>query len=45
MYDAETALGIRACLQEYRVLLRNAPTLSTELTEARDGRQLGKSAV
>ena len=37
MYDAETAPGIKACLQGYRVLFRNAPTLSTELTEAETG--------
>ena len=36
------ALGIKACLQGYRVLFRNASTLSTELTEARDSYQLGK---
>jgi DNA replication protein len=36
------ALGIKACLQGYRVLFRNASSLSTELTEARDGYQLGK---
>lgn len=36
------ALGIRACLQGYRVLFKNASTLSTELTEARDNYQLGK---
>ena len=37
------ALGIKACLQGYRVLFKNASTLSTELTEARDNYQLGKS--
>lgn len=36
------ALGIKACLHGYRVLFRNASSLSTELTEARDGYQLGK---
>lgn len=36
------ALGIKACLEGYRVLFRNASALSTELTEARDGYQLGK---
>ena len=36
------ALGINACLQGYRVLFKNASTLSTELTEARDNYQLGK---
>lgn len=36
------ALGIKACLQGYRVLFRNASSLSTELTEARDSYQLGK---
>lgn len=36
------ALGIKACLQGYRVLFRNASSLSTELTEARDNYQLGK---
>ena len=36
------ALGIKACLQGYRVLFKNASTLSTELTEARDNYQLGK---
>lgn len=37
-----TALGVRACLLGYRVLFRNAASLSTELTEARDHYQLGK---
>ena len=37
------ALGIKAYLQGYRVLFKNASTLSTELTEARDNYQLGKS--
>ena len=36
------ALGVKACLQGYRVLFKNASTLSTELTEARDNYQLGK---
>lgn len=36
------ALGIRACLQGFRVLFKNASTLSVELTEARDSYQLGK---
>lgn len=36
------ALGIKACLQGYKVLFRNASRLSTELTEARDSYQLGK---
>ena len=36
------ALGIKACLLGYRVLFRNASSLSTELTEARDNYQLGK---
>lgn len=36
------ALGIKACLQGYRVLFKNASTLSTELIEARDNYQLGK---
>lgn len=36
------ALGIKACLQGYHVLFKNASTLSTELTEARDTYQLGK---
>ena len=36
------ALGIKACLQGYRVLYRNASSLSTELTEARDTYQLRK---
>ena len=36
------ALGIKACLQGYSVLFKNASTLSTELTEARDNYQLGK---
>lgn len=36
------AIGLKACLQGYRVLFKNAGTLSTELTEARDAYQLGK---
>ena len=36
------ALGVKACLQGYRVLFKNASTLSTELTEARDNYQLGR---
>ena len=36
------ALGVKACLQGYRVLFRNAGSLSTELTEARDSYQLGR---
>ena len=36
------SLGIKACLKGYRVLFRNASTLATELTEARDNYQLGK---
>lgn len=36
------ALGIKACLNGYRVMFRNASTLTTELTEARDNYQLGK---
>lgn len=36
------ALGIKACLQGYHVLFKNASTLSIELTEARDTYQLGK---
>ena len=36
------ALGIKACLQGYRVLFKNASTLSTELTEARDNYQFGR---
>lgn len=36
------ALGIKACLQGYHVLFKNASTLSTELAEARDTYQLGK---
>lgn len=36
------AIGLKACLQGYRVLFKNAGTLATELTEARDAYQLGK---
>lgn len=36
------ALGLKACLQGYRVLFKNAGSLSTELTEARDSYQLGR---
>ena len=36
------ALGVKACLQGYRVLFKNAGSLSTELTEARDYYQLGR---
>ena len=36
------SLGIKACLQGYKVMFRNASALSTELTEARDGYRLGK---
>lgn len=36
------ALGLRACTQGFRVLFKNAGTLSTELCEARDSYQLGK---
>lgn len=36
------AIGLKACLKGYRVLFKNAGTLSTELTEARDAYQLGK---
>lgn len=36
------AIGLRACLQGYRVLFKNAATLATELTEARDAYQLGR---
>ncbi len=36
------ALGLKACLLGYRVLFKNAGTLSTELTESRDAYQLGK---
>lgn len=36
------ALGLKACAQGFRVLFRNAATLSTELCEARDHYRLGK---
>src|SRR5574344_102516 len=36
------AIGLKACLQGYRVLFRNAGSLSTELSEARDAYQLGR---
>lgn len=36
------AIGLRACLQGYHVLFKNAGSLSTELTEARDSYQLGR---
>jgi DNA replication protein DnaC len=36
------ALGLKACAQGFRVLFRNAATLSTELCEARDKYRLGK---
>lgn len=36
------ALGLKACIQGYRVLFKNAGSLSTELTEARDSYQLGR---
>ena len=36
------AIGIKACLLGYRVIFRNAATLSTELTEARDSYQLSR---
>jgi DNA replication protein DnaC len=36
------ALGLKACTQGFRVLFKNAATLSTELCEARDHYQLGK---
>lgn len=36
------AIGLKACLQGYRVLFKNAGSLSTELTEARDAYQLGR---
>lgn len=36
------AIGLRACTQGFRVLFKNAATLSTELCEARDSYQLGK---
>lgn len=36
------AIGLKACVQGYRVLFKNAGTLSRELTEARDAYQLGR---
>ena len=36
------ALGLKACAQGFRVLFKNAATLSTELCEARDNYRLGK---
>lgn len=36
------AIGLKACLKGYRVLFKNAGTLATELTEARDAYQLGR---
>lgn len=36
------AIGLKACLQGYRVLFKSAGTLATELTEARDAYQLGR---
>ena len=36
------ALGLKACTQGYRVLFKNAATLSTELCEAKDHYHLGK---
>lgn len=36
------ALGLKACIQGYRVLFKNAGSLSTELTEAHDSYQLGR---
>lgn len=36
------AIGLKACLQGYRVLFKNAGTPATELTEARDAYQLSK---
>lgn len=36
------ALGLKACTQGYRVLFKNAATLSTELCEAKDNYHLGK---
>lgn len=39
---ASIAIGLKACLLGYRVLFKNAGTLSTELAEARDAYQLGR---
>lgn len=36
------AFGLKACIQGFQVLFKNAATLSTELYEARDHHQLGK---
>lgn len=36
------ALGLKACAQGFRVLFKNAATLSTELCEAKDNYHLGK---
>ena len=36
------ALGLKACTQGFRVLFKNAASLSTELCEARDNYRLGK---
>ena len=36
------SIGLKAYLQGYRVLFKNAGTLATELTEARDAYQLGR---
>ena len=36
------ALGLQACVHGFRVLFKNAATLSTELCEAKDNYQLGK---
>lgn len=36
------ALGLKACLQGFRVLFKNAATLSTDLCEAKDNYHLGK---
>ena len=36
------ALGLKACSLGFRVLFKNAASLSTELCEARDNYQLGK---
>lgn len=36
------AIGLKACLQGYKVMLKNTGTLSTELAEARDAYQLSK---
>ena len=36
------ALGLKACTRRYRVLFKNAATLSTELCEAKGNYYLGK---